>query len=67
MPEKLGLTYARLGTHNQALVRPPDAYGRSGPRASWPGYDYLMQTESGYFDLTGEQDGPPTAACRLWI
>jgi len=67
VPEKLGLTYARLGTHNQALVCAHlSAYGRSGPRASWPGYDYLMQAESGYFDLTGEQDGPPTR-CGLSI
>jgi len=35
------------------------AYGRSGTRASWPGYDYLMQAEAGYLSLTGEPDGPP--------
>ena len=28
-------------------------------RASWPGYDYLMQAESGLMHLTGEPDGPP--------
>src|SRR5262249_30674269 len=32
---------------------------RSGSRASWPGYDYLMQAEAGYLSLTGEPDGPP--------
>jgi crotonobetainyl-CoA:carnitine CoA-transferase CaiB-like acyl-CoA transferase len=36
------------------------AYGRSGSRASWPGYDYLMQAEAGYLSLTGEPDGPPS-------
>ena len=35
------------------------AYGRTGPRASWPGFDYLMQAEAGWFSLTGEPDGPP--------
>ena len=35
------------------------AYGRSGSRAAWPGYDYLMQAEAGYLSLTGEPDGPP--------
>jgi len=35
------------------------AYGRSGSRAHWPGYDYLMQAEAGYLSLTGERDGPP--------
>src|SRR5712692_11127645 len=35
------------------------AYGRNNERASWPGYDYLMQAESGLMHLTGEPDGPP--------
>ena len=61
VPEKLGLTYAHFEKHNPKLVCAHlSAYGRSGPRAHWPGYDYLMQAEAGYFDLTGEPDGPPT-------
>jgi crotonobetainyl-CoA:carnitine CoA-transferase CaiB-like acyl-CoA transferase len=36
------------------------AYGRDNERASWPGYDYLMQAETGLMHLTGEPDGPPT-------
>ena len=61
VPEKLGLTYASLKTHNPKVVCAHlSACGRTGPRASWPGYDYLMQAESGYFSLTGEADGPPT-------
>ena len=36
------------------------AYGRDNERASWPGYDYLMQAESGLMHLTGEPDGPPS-------
>jgi crotonobetainyl-CoA:carnitine CoA-transferase CaiB-like acyl-CoA transferase len=36
------------------------AYGRDNARASWPGYDYLMQAESGLMHLTGEPDGPPS-------
>ncbi|MGH8662072.1 MAG: CaiB/BaiF CoA transferase family protein, partial [Burkholderiales bacterium] len=35
------------------------AYGRTGPRAGWPGFDYLMQAEAGYFSLTGEPGTPP--------
>ena len=35
------------------------AYGRDNARKSWPGYDYLMQAESGLMSITGEPDGPP--------
>jgi crotonobetainyl-CoA:carnitine CoA-transferase CaiB-like acyl-CoA transferase len=61
VPDKLGLTYEVLKTHNPAIVCGHlSAYGRSGPRANWPGFDYLMQAEAGYFSLTGEPGGPPT-------
>jgi crotonobetainyl-CoA:carnitine CoA-transferase CaiB-like acyl-CoA transferase len=57
---KLGLTYAELGAHNPKIVCAHlSAYGRSGSRAAWPGYDYLMQAEAGYLSLTGEPEGPP--------
>ncbi len=60
VPEKLGLTYAQLETHNQKIICAHlSAYGRTGPRAAWPGFDYLMQAEAGYFALTGEPGGPP--------
>ncbi|MEO7937848.1 MAG: CoA transferase [Burkholderiaceae bacterium] len=63
LPHKLGLTYAQVGHLNPKLVCGHlSAYGRSGSRAAWPGYDYLMQAESGYLSLTGEPDGPPTRA-----
>jgi crotonobetainyl-CoA:carnitine CoA-transferase CaiB-like acyl-CoA transferase len=65
VPEKLGLTYAHLKAHNPRIVCAfLSAYGRDGPRAAWPGFDYLMQAETGYFSLTGEPDGPP-ARCGL--
>ncbi len=61
IPAKLGLTYANLAEINPAIVCAHlSAYGREGPRANWPGYDYLMQAEAGYLSLTGEPDGPPT-------
>ena len=60
VPEKLGLTYESLGKINEKIVCAHlSAYGRKGPRASWPGFDYLMQAEAGYFSLTGEPDAPP--------
>lgn len=61
VPDKLGLTYEALSPINPKIVCAHlSAYGRTGPRANWPGFDYLMQAEAGYFSLTGEPDGPPT-------
>ncbi|MDA7946993.1 MAG: CoA transferase [Hyphomicrobiaceae bacterium] len=61
VPDKLGLTYDALKDVNPKIVCAHlSAYGREGPRASWPGFDYLMQAEAGYFALTGEPDTPPT-------
>lgn len=61
VPAKLGLVYENLKTHNPKIVCAHlSAYGRTGPRADWPGFDYLMQAEAGYFSLTGEPDTPPT-------
>ena len=61
LPAKLGITYAQLANVNPRIVCVHlSAYGRSGTRAAWPGYDYLMQAEAGYLSLTGEPDGPPS-------
>ncbi len=60
-PGKLGLTYEALKDANPRIVCAHlSAYGREGSRATWPGYDYLMQGEAGFMALTGEPDGPPT-------
>lgn len=60
VPEKLGLVYDRLKVYNPKIVCAHlSAYGRNGPRADWPGFDYLMQAEAGYFSVTGDPDGPP--------
>jgi crotonobetainyl-CoA:carnitine CoA-transferase CaiB-like acyl-CoA transferase len=60
VPAKLGLVYERLKRANAKIVCAHlSAYGRTGPRASWPGFDYLMQAEAGYFSLTGEPGAPP--------
>jgi succinate--hydroxymethylglutarate CoA-transferase len=61
LPEKLGLTYPVFAPANPRIVCAHlSAYGRHGSRADWPGYDYLMQAETGYLSVTGERDGPPT-------
>ena len=59
-PKKLKLDYAALAALNPAIVCVHiSAYGRETSRASWPGYDYLMQAETGLMHLTGEPDTPP--------
>lgn len=59
-PARLGLTHAALKDVKPSLVCVHlSAYGRDNERASWPGYDYLMQAEAGYLHLTGEPDGAP--------
>ncbi len=60
-PEKLGLTYTHLKAVNPRIVCAHlSAYGRTGSRKGWPGFDYLMQAEAGYLSVTGEPDGPPS-------
>jgi crotonobetainyl-CoA:carnitine CoA-transferase CaiB-like acyl-CoA transferase len=60
LPAKMGLDYQTLAGVNPKLVCVHvSAYGRDNERASWPGYDYLMQAESGLMHLTGEPDRPP--------
>ena len=61
LPAKMGLDYKTLSKVKPSLVCVHlSAYGRDNERASWPGYDYLMQAEAGLMHLTGEPDGPPT-------
>ena len=61
LPAKLGLDYGALGRTNPAIVCVhASAYGRTGPRANWPGYDYLMQAEAGFMSVTGAPADPPT-------
>lgn len=59
-PEKLKIRFEDLRETNPAIVCAHlSAYGRDNARASWPGYDYLMQAEAGFLSMTGEPDGPP--------
>ena len=61
LPERLGLTYDKLKATNPRIACVhASAYGRTGPKAGWPGYDYLMQAEAGWMSVTGEPDAPPT-------
>ncbi len=59
-PLKLAITYDQLKHINPKIVCGHlSAYGRDNDRASWPGYDYLMQAEAGLMSLTGEPGQAP--------
>jgi len=61
LPAKMGLDYKGLAHVNPKLVCVHvSAYGRDNQRQAWPGYDYLMQAESGLMHLTGDPDRPPS-------
>jgi crotonobetainyl-CoA:carnitine CoA-transferase CaiB-like acyl-CoA transferase len=63
LPSRLGLDYAAHSEGNPRLVCCSlSAFGRDGPRAAEPGYDYLMQGYAGWMSLTGDPDGPPQKA-----
>jgi succinate---hydroxymethylglutarate CoA-transferase len=60
VPEKLGIDYDSLKSINPKIVCAHlTAYGRTGSRRTWPGFDYLMQAETGWFSVTGEPGTPP--------
>lgn len=57
--ESLGLDAATLHALNPRLiVCSISGYGRSGPGAHRPGYDFAIQAESGLMSITGPADGP---------
>jgi formyl-CoA transferase len=59
--ERLGLGYEDLARGNPRLILCSiTGFGRSGPDADRPGYDLIIQGESGVMDITGEAGGPPT-------
>ncbi|MPZ24827.1 MAG: CoA transferase [Dehalococcoidia bacterium] len=59
-PKKLRLTYDDLRHCNEQVVCCSlSGFGKTGPRASAPCYDYMMQGLAGWMSLTGEPGGPP--------
>lgn len=59
--DKWGLSFDALSTRNPNLIQCSiSGFGRTGPDADRPGYDLILQGESGVMDITGDADGPPT-------
>jgi len=57
--ERLGLGYDLLSRENKGLILCSiSGFGRTGPDANRPGYDLIVQGESGVMDVTGQGNGP---------
>lgn len=57
---EMGLGYDDLHALNPRLVYCSiSGYGRTGPCAELPGYDFIIQAEGGLMGITGPQEGPP--------
>ena len=57
---RLGIGPAQLAAINPALIYCSiSGYGQQGPERDRPGYDFIMQAESGLMAITGAADGPP--------
>jgi succinate--hydroxymethylglutarate CoA-transferase len=59
--EKWGVTNDWLEKNAPRVIRCSiTGYGSSGPDAALPGYDFILQAESGLMSICGEPDGMPT-------
>ena len=57
---KFGLLPDRLHEINpQLVICSISGYGRSGPSSNTPGYDLVIQAQSGLMSITGEPAGQP--------
>ncbi|WP_298500162.1 CaiB/BaiF CoA-transferase family protein [uncultured Maritimibacter sp.] len=65
---KFGLDYPALSQLNPGLVYASvTGFGQTGPRATQPGYDFLVQGMCGIMDLTGDPTGEPQKIGVAWI
>ncbi|MBN1180307.1 MAG: CoA transferase [Anaerolineae bacterium] len=59
--DEMGLGYDDLHALNPRLVYCSiSGYGRTGPYAERPGYDFIIQAEGGLMGITGPVEGPPS-------
>ena len=59
--EKWGVTNQWLAQNAPRAIRCSiTGYGSSGPDAALPGYDFILQAESGLMSICGEPGGTPT-------
>jgi len=59
--DRLGLGWEEMHRLNRRLIYCSlSGYGRNSPRAADPGYDAVIQAESGLMSITGTAEGEPT-------
>ncbi|UGV28467.1 CoA transferase [Rhodopseudomonas boonkerdii] len=58
--DRWGLSFDAMSKNNPRLLQCSiSGFGRTGPDANRPGYDLILQGESGVMDITGDPVGPP--------
>jgi len=59
--DKLGFAWEMIQRINpRTILTSVSGFGHTGPRAIEPGFDVVIQGESGLMSITGEPDSPPT-------
>lgn len=59
--EKLGLSYEKLAAENPGLIFcTVSSYGTTGPYKERPGFDFMIQAQSGIMSITGSPESGPT-------
>jgi formyl-CoA transferase/CoA:oxalate CoA-transferase len=59
--DRLGFSWDEVHRRRPSLVYASiSGYGPDGPLGGRPGYDAILQGESGLMSITGQPDGPPT-------
>jgi crotonobetainyl-CoA:carnitine CoA-transferase CaiB-like acyl-CoA transferase len=65
---RLGLGYPELASRNPALVMVSTSnLGQTGPRATHPGFGSQLSSLSGFTELIGAADGPPSCLFGPYI